>query len=166
MSDEIFRIDDISDEFDKLFLTSRKKKQKVHFDDSVDIYANFFVKDGLEIVPQKLEIPRLEMSRIGFKIIWTNFDFICKYMARDIEHVKNFILKELSTTGNLSIDNYFNIKGRFNEHQLTAIIGKYINEYVKCRNCNDSTTFLKKSARLITMECLKCKSVRTVGWII
>jgi large subunit ribosomal protein L17e len=47
------------------------------------------------------------------RILWKNFADICKTMRRDPQHVSNFFLTELGTTGSMTSGQQFLMKGKF-----------------------------------------------------
>jgi translation initiation factor 2 subunit 2 len=81
-----------------------------------------------------LEKPILD--KVGTKkIVWKNFETICKQMNRDPNHVYQYFLIELGTEGyahyvilkirSLS-DEKFLIKGKYSNSNIESLIKKYL----------------------------------------
>ena len=116
----------------------------------------------------KLKLKRPTLARIGTKrTAWTNFTECCEKLKRTTEHVKEFILAELGTTGSIDGDNYLIIKfvhkGGTDKHFQT-LLQKYMKEYVQCRTCfGYDTDMVRESVnRLNFISCCHCKSQRSV----
>ena len=103
----------------------------------------------------------------GARCCWVNFHETCKTMIRKPEHVMNFFLAELGTSG--SVDGTFRLtmKGRFDRKKITGILKRYIEEYVTCLMCKSPRTVLKKSdmTRLYILHCEICGASRSVAAI-
>ncbi|RKP18525.1 hypothetical protein ROZALSC1DRAFT_23152, partial [Rozella allomycis CSF55] len=78
------------------------------------------------------------------KVAFNNFSAVCEHLRRSIEHVMQFVLTELGTTG--SIDGTLAM----------------IDEYVICRDCQSNLTSLVKENRLTFLRCENCGASRTV----
>lgn len=105
--------------------------------------------------PADVKIPRPMLSRGGIRIKWSNFKKTCQLMRREPAHVYGFIKIELGISDvTVSGDGGLVIRGRVSESQLETLIGKYINEYVKCRTCKKLTTTFVRDRRLLFKECV------------
>lgn len=102
------------------------------------------------------------VARRTRKTLWTNFQQSCKNFNRHPNHVRDFFLAELGTTGNLDGDGALVINGRFNAKHLESLQMKYINHYILCRNCKATNTELKKENRMYFVVCRTCGSTRSV----
>merc|ERR1719401_1990185 len=80
-----------------------------------------------------------EVVRIGPRTMWVNFPDICKLMKRKPEHVMQFALSELGTTGSVSEARLI-FKGSFQQKNLESLLRKYISEYVQCHMCKSGET--------------------------
>lgn len=99
------------------------------------------------------------------KVVFINFPEICKAMRRTGEHVFNFMLAELGTTGSIDGSNRMVIKGRFQPKAVEHVIRKYVSEYVMCSSCKSPDTDLHKENRLYFMQCNNCGARRSVAAI-
>lgn len=112
----------------------------------------------------KLPVPKTEKASTKTTAL-SNFKEMCKAMNRDMDHVKDFIEKELTTS--TSVDGNFclimkvrNVKAMQIEH----VFQKYVEEYCQCGNCGGIDTLLEKNPvnRLWVLKCKSCKASRTV----
>ncbi|XP_054748625.2 eukaryotic translation initiation factor 2 subunit 2-like [Lytechinus pictus] len=107
-----------------------------------------------------------QVVRIGTKkSSFVNFTEICKMLHRPTEHLLNFLLAELGTSGSIDGNNQLIIKGRFQQKQMESVLRRYIKEYVTCHTCRSSETFLHKENRLFFLQCERCQSRCSVASI-
>ncbi|XP_068668465.1 eukaryotic translation initiation factor 2 subunit beta-like [Aristolochia californica] len=97
------------------------------------------------------------------KTVFANFMDLCKTMHRQPEHVMNFLLAEMGTSGSLDGQQRLVIKGRFAPKNFEGILRRYINEYVICTGCKSPDTILSKENRLFFLRCEQCGSSRSVA---
>ncbi|XP_042506972.1 eukaryotic translation initiation factor 2 subunit beta-like [Macadamia integrifolia] len=99
------------------------------------------------------------------KTVFVNFMDLCKTMHRQPEHVMNFLLAEMGTSGSLDGQQRLVVKGRFAPKNFEGILRRYINEYVICNGCKSPDTILSKENRLFFLRCEQCGSGRSVAQI-
>ncbi|CAN8300893.1 unnamed protein product [Cochlearia groenlandica] len=99
------------------------------------------------------------------KTVFVNFMDLCKTMHRQPDHVMNFLLAELGTSGSLDGQQRLVVKGRFAPKNFEGILRRYVNEYVICFGCKSPDTILSKENRLFFLRCEKCGSGRSVAQI-
>ncbi|XP_059072319.1 eukaryotic translation initiation factor 2 subunit beta-like [Cryptomeria japonica] len=97
------------------------------------------------------------------KTVFVNFMDLCKTMHRQPEHVMNFLLAEMGTSGSLDGQQRLVIKGRFAPKNFEGILRRYINEYVICNGCKSPDTILSKENRLFFLRCEQCGCSRSVA---
>uniref|UniRef100_A0A7N0RD20 Eukaryotic translation initiation factor 2 subunit beta n=1 Tax=Kalanchoe fedtschenkoi TaxID=63787 RepID=A0A7N0RD20_KALFE len=97
------------------------------------------------------------------KTVFVNFMDLCKTMHRQPEHVMNFLLAEMGTSGSLDGQQRLVVKGRFAPKNFEGILRRYINEYVICNGCKSPDTILSKENRLFFLRCEQCGSNRSVA---
>jgi translation initiation factor 2 subunit 2 len=144
-------------------------------------------KGALAMGGMKRHIEPPEVGRVGTKrIAWVNFMANCKSINRKPDHVLEFVLTELGTSGSTTGDNKLIIKGRFQSKQLENVLRKYIGmccavknlhsrwvladakapsssaEYVTCRTCKSPNTDLKKENRILFKVCRDCGATSSV----
>ena len=115
---------------------------------------------------KRLKPPKVE--RVGStRSCWVNFDEICSSLQRNPDHVKDFYLTELNTTGSVDGKKQMIIKGKYPAKQIESLLRKYISEYVMCENCRSLETTLSRDAetRLFFISCHACGASRSVSAI-
>jgi len=114
----------------------------------------------------KLKPPQI--MRIGTrKCMWHNYPDICETIKRKPDHVMQFYLTELGTTGNLDGNGRLVLKGTFVPKKIESLLRKYITEYVTCHLCKSPDTDLVKDSqsRLFFVQCHMCGAGRSVSTI-
>eukprot|EP01006_Ploeotia_vitrea_P019316 TRINITY_DN51496_c0_g1_i1.p1 TRINITY_DN51496_c0_g1~~TRINITY_DN51496_c0_g1_i1.p1 ORF type:complete len:135 (+),score=18.86 TRINITY_DN51496_c0_g1_i1:330-734(+) len=98
------------------------------------------------------------------KSAFTNFQDFWKTLNRPQDHLLNFILAELGTSGSIDGNNCLILKGRYQPKHIENQLRQYINEYVQCAMCHSLETDLLKDAntRLYQLSCRTCNATRTV----
>jgi len=100
-----------------------------------------------------------QVLRVGTKkTSFANFTEICKTLHRQPNHLLEFLLAELSTSGSVDGDSQLIIKGRFQSKQIENVLRRYIKEYVICKTCRSPETILQKDTRLLFLQCESCGS--------
>ena len=105
------------------------------------------------------------VDRLGSKkVVFTNFAEICEYIHRAEDHVFQFFLAELGTTGSITGDHQLVLKGRYTSRHVESLLRKYISEYVLCEMCRSTNTEFNRdsSTRLYQVSCLNCGATKTV----
>ncbi|XP_078447890.1 eukaryotic translation initiation factor 2 beta subunit [Wolffia australiana] len=97
------------------------------------------------------------------KTVFVNFMDLCKTMHRQPDHVQNFLLAEMGTSGSLDGQQRLVVKGRFAPKNFEGILRRYVNEYVICHGCKSPNTILSKENRLFFLRCEQCGSSRSVA---
>lgn len=111
----------------------------------------------------KLSLPVPIFVRDGpKKIVWCNFNEICFRINRDPVNISEYVLAELGTTGKFSQDGKLVIHGRFTPKQMEPILKRYIELYVRCKNCKNNETTLTRRLKQNYLQCSTCKSEYTV----
>ena len=98
------------------------------------------------------------------KTVFVNFMELCKAMHRVPDHVLNFMMAELGTSGSLDGQQRLIVKGRFLPKAFEGVLRRYVNEYVLCHACKSPDTLLDKdqSTRLYVLRCQQCGAGRSV----
>ena len=109
-----------------------------------------------------------EVLREGTKkTVFANFTELSKMMNRNHEHVLQYLLAELGTSGSLDGTNRLVLKGRFQPKAFESTLRRYISEYVLCHSCKSMDTLLDKDSatRLSYLRCQQCGASRSVTTI-
>ncbi len=119
-----------------------------------------------DAVMKRVKPPSL--SRLGTKkTCWTNFSDYEVSLNRSSEHLQSFVLSELGTTGSIDGSNQLILKTIIKSKNVENLLRKYIEDYVRCRNCKGIETDLVKdsTSRLHFIQCKRCLSSRSVAAI-
>lgn len=115
---------------------------------------------------RKFTIVPPQISREGSKKTgFANIVDLSRRMRRPVEHLTQFLLTELGTTGSTDASQRLLIKGRFQQLQIENVLRRYIMEYVTCKTCHSPETLLVKENRLYFLRCESCGSSRSVAAI-
>jgi translation initiation factor 2 subunit 2 len=111
----------------------------------------------------KLRPPQVD--RLGSKkVIFVNFAEMCETIHRSEDHVFQFFLAELGTTGSITGDHQLVLKGRYTSRHVESLLRKYISEYVLCEMCRSTNTEFNRdpATRLYEFSCQNCGATKTV----
>ncbi len=104
---------------------------------------------------KRFEMPKASILIQGNKTIITNINNIANYLNRDVKHLVKFLAKELAASFTLEKGKAIFI-GIYSTSAVNKKIELYVNEYVKCRECNSYDTELIKEDRIYYLHCLAC----------
>ncbi len=99
------------------------------------------------------------------KTAFANIADLARRMRRPLDHLTQFLLTEMGTTGSMDGSQRLIIKGRFQQLQVENLLRRYIGEYVTCKTCRSPETQLSKENRLFFIKCDSCGSTRSVATI-
>ena len=117
---------------------------------------------------KKKKLPPPQVGRVGTtRTAWTNYKEICAGLKRDPDHVFSYFLSELGTTGVIDGSDRLILKGKYLPKYIETLLLKYVDEFVKCKNCSTVETELRRDSetRLFFMDCSMCGSSRSVTLI-
>ena len=109
-----------------------------------------------------------QVAREGTKkTVFTNFMDLARSMNRNPEHLQQYLLAELGTSGSLDGQQRLIMKGRFLPKAFEGCLRRYMNEYVLCNSCKSPDTLLDRdsSTRIMFLRCQQCGASRTVSAI-
>merc|ERR1740138_31356 len=107
-----------------------------------------------------------QVAREGSKrTSFINFQELCILMGRPPDHVMQFLLSEIGSSGSLDGSMCLIIKGRYLPKDFERVLRRYMLEYVLCNSCKSAETSLDKdqNKRLMFIKCCQCKASRTVS---
>ena len=101
------------------------------------------------------------------KTVFANLIEICNAMNRSPEHVIQYMMAELGTSGTLDGQQRLIIKGRFLPKVFEGVLRHYFIDYVICNLCKSANTSLDrdKATRLSICKCNACGASRSVSAI-
>ena len=109
------------------------------------------------------QVVRVGSKKVGF----VNFADTCDTLNRTQDHVFQFFIAELGTTGSITSDFQLILKGRYTPKHVESLLRRYISEYVQCSMCKSPKTEFTRDAstRLSMVSCLNCGASRSVNAI-
>ena len=101
------------------------------------------------------------------KTVFSNLMEICNAMHRNHDHVIQYMMAELGTSGTLDGQQRLIIKGRFLPKVFEGVLRHYFIDYVICNLCKSANTTLDrdKATRLSICKCNACGASRSVSAI-
>jgi len=116
-------------------------------------------------------LPAPQILIEGSNTIFRNFNEVVSMMDRDDNHVYQFILNELGTSGSRDGPRA-RFKGRIPPKRIKSTIANYVNTYIKCGNyvntyikcgqCSAPDTHFIKQERTTLLKCQACGATRPV----
>ncbi len=98
------------------------------------------------------------------KTCFSNFAEIAKRLSRAPEHLQEYLLVELGTSGTVDGAGSLLIKGKYGRGDVEGVMKRYIREYVRCQTCGSHDTRMErdKASRLVFLRCQACSAQSTV----
>jgi|TARA_B110000967_G_scaffold184617_1_gene204211 translation initiation factor 2 subunit 2 len=106
-------------------------------------------------------MPEPDVLIEGSQTILRNFSDIVDSMDRDSNHVYQYLLNELGTSGTREKARVM-FKGRVPPKRIKEKIVSYVKSYVICSQCRAPDTSFIKEARTTLLKCQACGATRPV----
>ena len=106
-------------------------------------------------------LPDPEILIEGNQTIIRNFSELISKMDRDPNHVYQFLLNELGTSGTRESARVM-FKGRIPPKRIRGKIVNYVKSYILCNQCNAADTHFVKEERTTLMKCQACGATRPI----
>lgn len=103
----------------------------------------------------RIEIPKVTGRIEGNKTIITNFNQICKFFNRDVQHILKFLLRELATPAKLE-ENRLIFGRKVNPALINQKLQTYGDIYVFCPDCKKPDTHLITEGDKLYIKCTAC----------
>jgi translation initiation factor 2 subunit 2 len=110
---------------------------------------------------KRFEMPQLEIFIEGRRTIVQNWSEILSRLNRAGKHVIRYMNRELATAGTEGGGRVI-FAGVFSKKILESVLEKYVETYVKCRECEKPDTKLEKEGRLTFLQCEACGARHSV----
>ena len=107
------------------------------------------------------KLPEPQILIEGSNTIFRNFNEVVSMMDRDDNHVYQYILNDLGTSGSRDGPRA-RFKGRIPPKRIKKTIVNYVNLYIKCVQCNAPDTHFIKEGRTTLLKCQACGATRPV----
>jgi len=106
-------------------------------------------------------LPAPQILIEGSNTIFRNFNEVVSMMDRDENHVYQYILNDLGTSGSRDGPRA-RFKGRIPPKRIKGTIANYVNTYIKCSQCSAPDTHFIKEDRTTMLKCQACGATRPV----
>src|SRR4030095_3431413 len=103
----------------------------------------------------RLEIPKPQVIWIGQRTIFRNFMEFPKALRREPEKILLYLNKELASAGYIAGERVIFL-GRKEPSSFSALIDRYIRDYVICPVCQSPDTRTEKTKKLGFLHCEAC----------
>jgi translation initiation factor 2 subunit 2 len=103
----------------------------------------------------RLEIPDPQVIWVGQRTIFRNFMEIPKALRREPEKILLYLNKELASAGYIAGERVIFL-GRKEPSSFSALIDRYIRDYVICPVCQSPDTRTEKIKKLGFLHCEAC----------
>ena len=106
-------------------------------------------------------MPETEIILEGNQTILRNFSSIVDSMDRDANHVYQFLINELGTSGTQESTRIL-LKGRVPPKRIKEKIVAYVKTFILCGQCKAPDTRFIKEDRTYLLKCQACGATRPV----
>ena len=106
-------------------------------------------------------LPEPQILIEGSNTILRNFNEVVSMMDRDENHVYQYILNDLGTSGSRDGPRA-RFKGRIPPKRIKKTIANYVNTYIKCVQCKSPDTMFIREDRTTLLKCQACGATRPV----
>lgn len=103
----------------------------------------------------RFEVPKVKGRIQGKKTMIINLKAIADFLDRDEKLLLKFLLKELGTKA-IKESTHYVLTGKFSAQLINEKIDKFVNEFVKCRECKKPDTKMTKHDRINSIKCMAC----------
>ena len=107
------------------------------------------------------KLPEPQILIEGSNTIFRNFNEVVSMMDRDDNHVYQYILNDLGTSGSRDGPRA-RFKGRIPPKRIKKTIVNYVNSYIICSQCSSPDPMFVKEERTTLLKCQACGATRPV----
>lgn len=103
----------------------------------------------------RFELPKVDIMWQGNRTFFRNFSEFPKILRRDPEKILQYLSKEFATPAQLAGDKAVFV-GKKEPNEFTALLNRYLKEYVECPTCKSPDSRVEKSNRVTFLVCEAC----------
>ena len=103
----------------------------------------------------RFELPSVDIMWQGNRTFFRNFAEFPKILRRDPDKVLQYLSKEFAAPAQLAGDKAVFV-GKRDPHDFTALLNRYVKEYLECPACKSPDTRVEKSNRFTFLVCEAC----------
>ena len=108
-----------------------------------------------KISGSRFELPSVDIMWQGNRTFFRNFAEFPKILRRDPDKVLQYLSKEFAAPAQLAGDKAVFV-GKRDPHDFTALLNRYVKEYLECPSCKSPDTRAEKSNRFTFLVCEAC----------
>ncbi|MGI0082743.1 MAG: translation initiation factor IF-2 subunit beta [Nitrosopumilaceae archaeon] len=113
------------------------------------------VSENKKNLGSRFELPPVDIMWQGNRTFFRNFAEFPKILRRDPDKVLQYLSKEFATPAQIAGDKAVFV-GKKDPHDFTALLTRYVKEYLECPTCKSPDTRVEKSNRLTFLTCEAC----------
>lgn len=103
----------------------------------------------------RFELPKVDIMWQGNRTFFRNFSEFPKILRRDPEKLLQYLSKEFATPAQFTGDKAVFV-GKKDPPEFTALLARYLKEYVECPTCKSPDTRVEKENRVTLLKCEAC----------
>ena len=103
----------------------------------------------------RFELPKVDIMWQGNRTFFRNFSEFPKILRRDPEKLLQYLAKEFATPAQFGGDKAVFV-GKKDPHEFSALLNRYLKEYVECPTCKSPDTRVEKENRVTLLKCEAC----------
>jgi translation initiation factor 2 subunit 2 len=111
---------------------------------------------------ERFELPELDILQEGKTTVFRNYIDVTDKLRRDPQHLRQFLLRELGTPGNIEGRRVV-FKAKISLASIDEKIRTYTETYVICTECGLPDTKMLKEDRTLILECEACGARRSIN---
>ncbi|ELZ34452.1 translation initiation factor IF-2 subunit beta [Halogeometricum pallidum JCM 14848] len=116
------------------------------------------VADGSD----RFQVPDPQIRSEGNATVYENFDETCDRLARDPSHLMKSLQTELGTSAEIDSKGRLRLTGSFNDRRLQVALDEYVDDYVRCTECESPDTRLVTEQGTTVLKCDACGALSAV----
>ncbi len=110
---------------------------------------------------ERWQVPKPEVIVEGRMTLVRNYRTILDSLRREEEHVTKFMLSQIGTAGSVDGDRLV-FTGKVPMAKVLAVLGDYVETFVRCSECGAPDTHLEKDGRVTLLKCEACGAHKPV----
>ncbi|MDS0292594.1 translation initiation factor IF-2 subunit beta [Halogeometricum luteum] len=110
----------------------------------------------------RFRVPDPRIRSEGNATVYENFDETCDRLARDPSHLMKAIQTELGTSAEIDSKGRLRLTGNFNDRRLQVALDEYVDDYVRCSECDSPDTRLVTEQGTTVLKCDACGALSAV----
>lgn len=110
----------------------------------------------------RFQVPDPRIRSEGNATVYENFDETCDRLARDPSHLMKSLQTELGTSAEIDSKGRLRLTGSFNDRRLQVALDEYVDDYVRCTECESPDTRLVTEQGTTVLKCDACGALSAI----